>query len=79
MVESGAAYRLFVGIDVAADTFTAAWLPPGGAPTPPISGEQSPPGYAALQRRLACAGRLARPAPSSRTLDRHATRVPRMG
>jgi transposase len=44
--------QLYVGIDVAADTFTGAWLAPGGAPTAPLTGEQTPAGYAALQRRL---------------------------
>ena len=37
---------------VAAETFVAAWLAPGGKPTTPISGEQCPAGCAALQRRL---------------------------
>ena len=50
--ETSAVYQLYVGIDVAADTFTAAWLAPGKAATPPLSGEQTPAGYAALQRRL---------------------------
>jgi transposase len=50
-VASGA-YRLYVGVEVAADTFTASWLAPGGAPTVPCTGEQTPAGYAALQRRL---------------------------
>ena len=50
-VASGA-YQLYVGVDVAADTFTASWLAPGGAPTVPCTGEQTPAGYAALQRRL---------------------------
>ena len=41
-----------MGIDVAAATFTAAWLTPDGTPSPPAVGEQAPAGYAALQRRL---------------------------
>jgi transposase len=45
-------YQLDVGVDVAADTFTASWLASGGAPTVPCTGEQTPGGYAALQRRL---------------------------
>ena len=52
MADTSAVYQLYVGIDVAADTFTAAWLAPGGTPTPPFSGEQTPAGHAALRRRL---------------------------
>src|SRR5215212_9629764 len=46
------AYQLYVGIDVAAETFVAAWLAPGGKATAPFTGEQTPAGFAALQRRL---------------------------
>jgi hypothetical protein len=52
MDDTSAVYQLYVGIDVAADTFTAAWLAPGGTPTPPLTGEQTPAGYAARRRRL---------------------------
>ena len=52
MEAGSAAYRLYVGVDVAADTFVAAWLVPGGKPTAPFTGEQTPAGFAALQRRL---------------------------
>ena len=52
MEDQGTAYQLYVGIDVAADTFTAAWLAPGGSPPAPFSGEQTPAGFSALQRRL---------------------------
>ena len=52
MEEGGAAYQLYVGVDVAAETFVAAWLAPGGKPTAPFTGEQTPVGFAALQRRL---------------------------
>ena len=52
MDDGSAAYQVYVGIDVAADTFTAAWLTPGGTPSPPFAGEQAPAGFAALQRRL---------------------------
>jgi transposase len=48
MTDTSAADRLYVGIDVAADTFTAAWLAPGGT----LTGDQSPAGYANLQRHL---------------------------
>ena len=49
MEEGGTVYQLYVGIDVAAETFVAAWLAPGGKP---VTGEQTPAGCAALQRRL---------------------------
>lgn len=52
MAETSAEYQLFVGIDIAADTFTVAWLVAGGEPTVPYTGDQTPPGYGALQRRL---------------------------
>ena len=52
MEDGNRVYELYVGIDVAADTFTAAWLAPGGKPAAPFTGEQTPTGYAALQRRL---------------------------
>jgi transposase len=46
------AYELYVGIDVAAETFVASWLAPEGRPTPPVSGEQTAAGFAALMHRL---------------------------
>jgi len=52
MEDQGTAYQLYVGIDVAADTFTAAWLAPGGSPPAPFSGEQTPARFSALQRRF---------------------------
>ncbi len=52
MDDTSAGYQLYVGIDVAADTFTAAWLAPGGTPTAPLAGDQTPAGSAALPRRL---------------------------
>ncbi|HEY8598209.1 MAG TPA: IS110 family transposase [Thermomicrobiales bacterium] len=52
MADTGAAYQLYVGIDIAAETFTAAWVAPGGALTLPVTFAQTPSGYAALQRRL---------------------------
>jgi len=52
MEEGGAIDRLYVGVDIAAATFVAEWLAPGGQPTTPFTGEQSPAGFAALQRRL---------------------------
>jgi transposase len=55
MEDGGVAYQLYVGVDIAAETFVAAWLTPGGKPTTPFTGEQTPVGFAALQRRLQAA------------------------
>src|SRR3954452_1656953 len=52
MEAGGADYQVYVGIDVAAETFVAAWLAPGGQPGAPVTAEQTPAGFAALQRRL---------------------------
>jgi transposase len=49
-------YRMVVGIDIAAATFTAAWMAVGAAPGPPVIHPQRPEGYAALQRQLAARG-----------------------
>lgn len=43
---------LDVGVDIAAATFTAAWLAPGGKPTTPVALAQDPEGFAALRQRL---------------------------
>jgi len=56
MAERVTDYRLYVGIDIAATTFTAAWMPPGGSPTPPVTHPQTPQGFAALQRQFAATG-----------------------
>ncbi len=56
MGDGGAAYRLFVGVDIAAETFTAAWLVSGGQPAAPYLGEQTAAGFDALHRRLQAAG-----------------------
>jgi transposase len=56
MADTSAGYQLYVGIDVAADTFTAAWLAPGGTPTAPLTDDQTPAGHAALQRHLPTTG-----------------------
>lgn len=50
------AYRLFVGVDVAAATFTAVWLAPGAAPNQPLTLDRAPQGFAALQTRLRATG-----------------------
>ncbi len=52
MEEGGVVYQLYVGVDVAAETFVAAWLAPGGQPGTPVTHEQTPAGFAALQRHL---------------------------
>src|SRR4051812_21564041 len=52
MEDTRVAYQLYVGVDIAAETFVAAWLVPGGQPGMPVTGEQTPAGFAALQRRL---------------------------
>ncbi len=52
-MEAGSAIeRLYVGADVAAETFVAAWRAPGGQPGAPFTGERTPTGFAALLRRL---------------------------
>lgn len=45
-------YRLFVGIDVSAATFTVAWMRAGACPSRAFSLDQAPAGFAELQRRL---------------------------
>jgi transposase len=52
MAVTNLGYQLYIGIDVAADTFTASWLSVDGTPTTPLTGEQTPAGYTTLQRRL---------------------------
>ena len=52
MDDRSAAYQLYVGLAVAADSLTAAWLPVGGTPSPAFAADQAPAGYATLQRRL---------------------------
>ncbi|MGI8689704.1 MAG: IS110 family transposase [Thermomicrobiales bacterium] len=49
-------YQLYVGIDIAATSFTAAWMPPGASPTPPVAHPQRPEGCTSLQRQLAATG-----------------------
>lgn len=49
-------YARFVGIDIAATTFTASWLTLPTAETPPVTLSQTPDGFAALQRQLQATG-----------------------
>jgi transposase len=50
--DQSVAYELYVGVDVAAETFVAAWLVPEGPPSAPYTGEQTAAGFAALVHRL---------------------------
>jgi transposase len=45
-------YRLFVGIDVSATTFTVAWMRADARPSRAFTLDQAPAGFAELQRRL---------------------------
>ena len=56
MEDRSVAYQLYAGIDVAAETFVAAWLAPGGRPGAPITDEQTEAGFAALAHRLQATG-----------------------
>lgn len=49
-------YQLFVGVDIAAATATVAWQTAGVPGPKPLTIEQSPRGFAALQRRLRATG-----------------------
>ncbi len=49
---SPSAYRLFVGVDIAAATFTAVWMAPGAAPGRPLTLDQTPQGFAVVHARL---------------------------
>jgi hypothetical protein len=49
-------YRLFVGVDIAAETASVAWPEAGASAGPAVTIEQSPQGVAALRRRLMATG-----------------------
>jgi len=49
-------YHLYVGVDIAAKTFTASWMTPEGRPSLALSFQQSPTGFAALQEHLQTTG-----------------------
>jgi transposase len=53
---SGRVYQLWVGIDIAATTFTAAWLRPSEGPSPATSFPQAPAGFTALQQQVQATG-----------------------
>jgi transposase len=50
------AYQLFVGCDIAARSFTAAWSQADQAPARPLRYEQTPVGFTAFQAALAATG-----------------------
>jgi len=50
------AYRLFVGVDIAAATLTAVWTTPVASPSRPLILDQTPGGFATLQARLLATG-----------------------
>src|SRR5215213_6535736 len=52
MARTSSHYRLFVGIDVAATTCAVAWMHATTQPSRAISIDQTPTGFAALQRKL---------------------------
>jgi transposase len=45
-------YKLFVGVDIAATTATVSWMCPGEKACQPVTIEQTPDGYASLERKL---------------------------
>ena len=49
-------YQLFVGVDIAAATFTAAWMLPDRPPAMPRTFDQTPAGFAAFQQQLQATG-----------------------
>ncbi len=51
-------YQLFVGIDIAAATFTVTWTRAGAPTMRPLTLEQTPQGFATLQQRLQATGVL---------------------
>jgi len=53
---SACAYRLFVGVDSAAQTAVAAWIVPGEPITRPITIEQTASGFVALQEHRLATG-----------------------
>ena len=53
---STAVYQLFVGADIAARSFTAAWGRADHPPVRPVRYEQTPDGFAAFQQALAATG-----------------------
>ncbi len=52
-------YHLFVGVDIAAQTFTTVWMTLDASPGRPITLDQTPQGFATLQTRLLTTGHAA--------------------
>jgi transposase len=52
-------YHLFVGVDIAATSAKVSWFEPGEAPTRPITIEQTPQAFSALEHRLLSTGQPA--------------------
>lgn len=50
------AFQLYVGIDIAAATFSASWMRRDGRPSPATTYPQSPTGFATLQAQLQATG-----------------------
>jgi transposase len=50
-------YSLFVGVDIAAATATVSWMRPGEKACRPVTIEQTPEGYASLERKLRATGK----------------------
>jgi transposase len=48
--------ELDVGVDIAAVTFTASWMPPGGKPSAPVTLAQTPAGFTTLQQHVQATG-----------------------
>jgi transposase len=59
MLQAPAPYTLFVGVDIAAATATAAWMELGAQPTRAITIAQTATGYSELQTRLLASGHAA--------------------
>jgi len=54
--KSPVSYTLFVGVDIAATTATVSWMRAGEQACRPITIEQTPDGYASLERKLRATG-----------------------
>src|SRR4029450_429100 len=67
--QSTVSYSLFVGVDIAATTATVSWMRPGEKACRPVTIEQTPDGYASLERKLRAAGQ----APDQGLIVREAT------
>jgi transposase len=56
--QSTGVYSLFVGVDIAATTATVSWMRPGEQASRPMTIEQTPDGYASLERKLRATGKI---------------------